>query len=318
MGERIATTSDLAVAQAALARITPRVILRSRDVDVPLRAQIHVLVLGQTRLCQSRFRARTQLTTVGDRYYHVVVPLEGNGIVHVAGGSVLRIDEASGLVVPPTTGFDIICSREYSQVAICFPQDLVHQELNRLTGAAVDRPIGFALVLDLSAPAHWLWRHLLAEIEASSRQPHGLLPGGLPSRRLERRLLKLLLTKQPHALTQELRAPAPTVVQRAIDLIEGQPEHLWTVYELAAGSGCGVRALQSSFQKSAGVTPIEYVRWVRLNRVHEGLQEPTSDASTVTDVAADWGFSHMGRFSAAYYAEFGEHPNETLRAARQR
>jgi AraC-like DNA-binding protein len=36
--------------------------------------------------------------------------------------------------------------------------------------------------------------------------------------------------------------------------------------------------------------------------------------TTVADAARAWGFSHLGRFSAAYAARFGEYPSETLQS----
>ena len=36
---------------------------------------------------------------------------------------------------------------------------------------------------------------------------------------------------------------------------------------------------------------------------------------TVTAVSARWGFTHHGRFAAAYAARFGERPSDTLRAS---
>jgi AraC family ethanolamine operon transcriptional activator len=42
------------------------------------------------------------------------------------------------------------------------------------------------------------------------------------------------------------------------------------------------------------------------------------DAHTgVQDVAARWGFWHLGQFSLDYKRQFGELPSATLRAARQ-
>jgi transcriptional regulator GlxA family with amidase domain len=104
-----------------------------------------------------------------------------------------------------------------------------------------------------------------------------------------------------------------SVVQRAIAIIEDRPDHRWTVDELAGAVWCSVRSLQASFQRTVGVTPTEYVRRVRLQRVHDELAGSTASMATVTGVATSWGFAHMGRFSAAYHAEFQEYPHETLR-----
>jgi AraC-like DNA-binding protein len=36
---------------------------------------------------------------------------------------------------------------------------------------------------------------------------------------------------------------------------------------------------------------------------------------SVAEVAARWGFSHLGRFAAAYRKRYGESPSHTLREA---
>jgi AraC family ethanolamine operon transcriptional activator len=36
--------------------------------------------------------------------------------------------------------------------------------------------------------------------------------------------------------------------------------------------------------------------------------------STVTEIANDFGFTHLGYFSQDYKAQFGELPSETMRA----
>lgn len=61
-----------------------------------------------------------------------------------------------------------------------------------------------------------------------------------------------------------------------------------------------------------GISPIRYLKILRLNRVREALRACARSA-TVFDIAADHGFWHMGHFSAQYRALFGETPSQTLR-----
>jgi AraC family ethanolamine operon transcriptional activator len=53
---------------------------------------------------------------------------------------------------------------------------------------------------------------------------------------------------------------------------------------------------------------------VRLNAVRRELRNGTAD-QTIGDVAARWGFWHMGHFSHDYKALFGETPSHTRLAA---
>jgi transcriptional regulator GlxA family with amidase domain len=53
----------------------------------------------------------------------------------------------------------------------------------------------------------------------------------------------------------------------------------------------------------------------RLERARERLLKP-GPTDTVTSIALDCGFAHLGRFPAAYRIAFGELPAETLARAR--
>jgi transcriptional regulator GlxA family with amidase domain len=71
--------------------------------------------------------------------------------------------------------------------------------------------------------------------------------------------------------------------------------------------------VQESFRRVFDVSPLTYLRHVRLDRVRDELLESGPQAGAVGDVARRWGFAHLGRFSAAYAERFGEYPKETLR-----
>jgi transcriptional regulator GlxA family with amidase domain len=73
------------------------------------------------------------------------------------------------------------------------------------------------------------------------------------------------------------------------------------------------RALQYAFRRHLGTTPMTHLRRVRLAHAHAALKaaDPLAGA-TVTRIAAQWGFLHTSRFSAAYRAEYGHSPRDTL------
>ena len=72
------------------------------------------------------------------------------------------------------------------------------------------------------------------------------------------------------------------------------------------------------FREVLGVSAARYLRAVRLNNARRDLKDPSAAANSVQDVAARWGFWHLGQFSVDYKRQFGELPSATLRAARAR
>jgi AraC family ethanolamine operon transcriptional activator len=70
------------------------------------------------------------------------------------------------------------------------------------------------------------------------------------------------------------------------------------------------RTLQYSFEHVLGMTPLHYLRSVRLNTARTLLIR--SPLEPVHGAALDAGFSHLGRFSKYYQEFFGELPSQTV------
>ncbi len=94
--------------------------------------------------------------------------------------------------------------------------------------------------------------------------------------------------------------------------LEGNPSLL----ELSAASGLRPRSLFNAFHAVTGLSPMAYLRRIRLNNVRRILSRTETPHTRIIDVAADFGFWHMGHFTADYRDMFGESPSETLRRAR--
>jgi transcriptional regulator GlxA family with amidase domain len=87
--------------------------------------------------------------------------------------------------------------------------------------------------------------------------------------------------------------------------------------EIVAASAVPGRTLIQHFRDFKGTSPMRYLREARFERVREALNRAEPEGS-IAEIAARWGFSHMGRFSADYRRRFGEPPSATLRRARVR
>jgi transcriptional regulator GlxA family with amidase domain len=73
-----------------------------------------------------------------------------------------------------------------------------------------------------------------------------------------------------------------------------------------------VRGLQVAFRRTLGMTPLEYVRTVRLSGAREQLESAGPGTVTLTEVAHRWGFTNLGRFTRMYRETYRELPRETL------
>lgn len=86
-----------------------------------------------------------------------------------------------------------------------------------------------------------------------------------------------------------------------------------TLHDLSLVTGMQPRSVANAFEAVTGLTPMAYLRARRLSGVRRALQRADGGRVRIIDVAADWGFWHLGHFTAAYQSMFGETPSETLR-----
>jgi AraC-like DNA-binding protein len=87
-----------------------------------------------------------------------------------------------------------------------------------------------------------------------------------------------------------------------------------SMVDIAAAANAGVRTVQRAFRAELGMSPMDYLKRVRLERVREDLLRIRQGQieGTITAVATRWGFVHLGRFSQDYRDAYGERPSDTI------
>lgn len=107
-------------------------------------------------------------------------------------------------------------------------------------------------------------------------------------------------------------------VMRAQEFIHENLGEPLSLLRLCDASLASARTLEYGFRELFGVSPLTYVRFQRLARVHRELYRTRRTDDSVTDVAMRWGFWHLGQFSKDYRGLFGECPSTTLSRGRCR
>ncbi|WP_409060610.1 AraC family transcriptional regulator [Streptomyces sp. SYP-A7185] len=258
--------------------------------------------------------------------YHVNIPLSGHMRFRQGGGaSTVATAERAGVFQPVG---DTVVERwtgDCRVLAVKMDREALEQRLERLLGRPVRVPLTLAPELDTSRGPGRSWARLVTAVVDDLREGHDALLGQtslytspLLSAPLQEALLNGLLLAVEHPYRAELTAPAqqlrPAPVKRAMDAVKQRPEYPFTPAGLAAEARVGVRWLQEAFRRYVGMSPMAYVRDVRLVRVRDELRAAGPGEVSVSEVAHRWGFGHLGRFAEQYHARFGELPSQTLRS----
>ena len=114
------------------------------------------------------------------------------------------------------------------------------------------------------------------------------------------------------------RTEERSVMKRIGEWAADSPEETLNLLELSQIAGVSLRQVQHAFKAYTGMTPTHWLRLRRLNSAHRELLSRTPMETTVAEVAMNWSFWHLGRFSSSYRALFKELPSETLKRAAQR
>jgi AraC-like DNA-binding protein len=108
-----------------------------------------------------------------------------------------------------------------------------------------------------------------------------------------------------------LRAMADPYLGKAFELIHEQPNHPWTVAELASQVNMSRTAFSTRFTQVAGVPPLTYVTKWRMLKASDLLRR---GEATITEVATRVGYESEVSFSKAFKREMGAAPGAYRRA----
>jgi transcriptional regulator GlxA family with amidase domain len=108
-----------------------------------------------------------------------------------------------------------------------------------------------------------------------------------------------------------LQGAVPWQVRRAEEYIEAHWDQSITINSLAEVAGTSTRTLFHAFKLSRGRSPMAAVKYVRLVRARQMLENPNLLRS-VSGVAFACGFGNLGHFARDYALRFGESPSKTL------
>jgi AraC-like DNA-binding protein len=282
-----------------------------------LSMELSTIAVGRVTLGRVHFGTVVRIVTDEPAHYHVNVPVAGRARSTAGQGSEVVTDPGSATVFMPGAAVELHLEQDVRQICLMLEAAEVELELSRLLGRELTSPLVFGETMDLRSQAGQTWMATIDLIEREARHQTGLLAYQLTARRLEQLLIDGLLVGHVHNYSDAFSSARTKVSDRAarkaVELLQERTEHPWTVTELASSVSVSVRSLHAAFRELTGVGPMAYLRDLRLHEAHESLVAADPRHTTVSHIAYQWGFSHLGRFALSYRTRFGELPVDTLK-----
>lgn len=119
--------------------------------------------------------------------------------------------------------------------------------------------------------------------------------------------------------TTSARASRRGAVRIAREFIHSRLSEPLRLSDLCRHSQLKIRSLEYGFREATGLTPIAYIRSLRLNAARRLLSDDsTARHRSISEIAMDCGFWHLGQFAVDYRRFFGETPTQTRQRAGSR
>lgn len=240
--------------------------------------------------------------------YEVNIPLSGRLESQGRSGTVVSEPGSATVFRADTPSLITRWDAECSVLGIKFDRDHLEREADRILGGPLRSRLELPDRLDLRGSAQE-WHRLVASLSEQLAGPTRLLTNPLVSAQLGGAVTAaFVLAVAP--VDEVSPAPRPGMVRRVLNALQEDPGRVWTAADMAEIAGTSVRRLQEAFSEYVGSSPSACLRDIRLDRAHADL---AAGGTTVADVAFRWGFSHPGRFAAAFRKRYGVTPTEVLR-----
>ncbi|WP_374531009.1 AraC family transcriptional regulator [Novosphingobium sp.] len=252
-----------------------------------------------------------------DQFYLIQVPSRGRAWVSVDGTQHPCMPGFAS-VQNPEKPIGMYWSADCQKTVLRYERASFERFAELYSGQPVRKALAMRPSVALDETAGLALRSMLDSLASVSKFAGDQLPP-LFKAHLETCFMSALLMMQTpdgiDAFEHNDRRAAPLAVRKVRDYLEAHAHEPIDLADLCEISGVPLRTLHDQFRKHLGLTPLQLLREIRLERARADLLR-AAPGTSVTSVALGWGFDHFGRFAASYRERFGETPRETLQRVR--
>jgi AraC-like DNA-binding protein len=307
------TSRDLAQTRTLVGQVMKPHRLEIHGHAQELNSRMHYMGLGGVALSRLKYGADVDIEPgCLDDFFLIQMPLAGQATIESGDERIVSNTDVAAVISPnaPTL---MRWSADADQLMVRIDRQLVERAIYAQTGRPDAEPVRFQL--DFAWRASDAWRCALLYLSECASNQIDPVKYRLLIANIEQLVVSTLLASQPHNLS-DLKGPRRTAVlprhvRRVEDFLREHAHEPICADQLAQLAGVSLRSLYAGFREYRGISPLQYLRNLRLDGARQTLlAEPDSN---IASVAMRWGFSHLGRFSIDYKMRFGESPSQSLR-----
>ena len=208
-------------------------------------------------------------------------------------------------------------AQDICMTSVLLDQSVVAGVATGLPSSQAPLPVRFRSFQPVDAVAARLWRDTVSYVKHSLLADNTIttpLVLGHTSRMLAAVTLSTFPNTAATGPTPHDRTDAkPVLLRRAMEYMDANATSDIGLADIADAVHVTPRAVQYMFRRYLEITPLQYLRRLRLHYAHQELLAGDRMHNTVTDISARWGFAHTGRFAVLYRQTYGQSPHSTLR-----
>jgi AraC-like DNA-binding protein len=318
---RGASGSIFETGSVAAARRYMSEVFRSHDLVIP-RGQDQICMRheavrsGRVSLHWLQYGAPVTMTAPEmDRFYLFQFIIDGACEIRHR-GRIAAVGGGHSYVVHPSEPLSKTWDRDCRQLIVKIDRDRFETFASREIGVDVDGRLDFDFdILPVASGPRCIVEIAEALRNDAADGRHCMTHPRVTSH-LDTTIMSLLLASFPHRHTELYDragdACAPYYVRRAEDYVHAHWREPISIGDLADAANVSVRSLFSGFRRFRGLTPMSYVKALRLDLAHGELVCANPAEKSVTDIALACGFAHMSKFARDFQGRFGERPSAVL------
>jgi len=294
-------------------------------------ASLHRRELNRISLMILRYGTEVEVSPLAFEDFTLVqMPLKGAVQIESAGAS-MRVVPGEVAVIPPGCPVRLLWEPGCEQLILRLPDSLLTED-----GETIGAALGSGSRLNWMDPVYKIRADLIDPWIGLLQQAVSLLPAGNTHL-----LHPAWLSQFEQTLAGFVYAHQPAMLRAAEQFDDGEPDEIAPGYragqcpqldrledyirsrlfaplalvDLARAAGVTTRTLNVVCHRHRGVAPMTLVRNLRLDAARQRLL--SGSHISITEVAMEYGFGHLGRFSSYYRERFGELPKHTGRALKE-